>query len=203
MRARVRVARASLRLRHLVKRLCWSFCESCPLQSETRSAIYKYLYLPFQPPSSAFILSCSSACNSSNLPSNMADTEETPSQRQARIRREKREAKIIGSGTERLDKITRLSGRTPESSMNSNYSARLTILIFQCEMNPQHRFRLLHLLRNPLVQPPILRMRRVLHKRRPKKNIYENFSEHLHRNRDKVNRNKVNRNKVNRASKRR
>jgi len=60
----------------------------------------------------------------------MADTEETPSQRQARIRREKREAKIIGSGTERLDKITKLSGRTPESSTNSNYSARLTILIF-------------------------------------------------------------------------
>ncbi|KAJ9639633.1 hypothetical protein H2204_003703 [Knufia peltigerae] len=45
----------------------------------------------------------------------MADTEETPAQRQARIRRQKREAKITGSGTERLDKITRLSGRTPES----------------------------------------------------------------------------------------
>lgn len=42
--------------------------------------------------------------------------EETPSQRQARIRRQKREAKITGNASERLDKITRLSGRTPESS---------------------------------------------------------------------------------------
>lgn len=46
----------------------------------------------------------------------MADAEETPAQRQARIRRQKREAKITGSANERLDKITRLSGRTPESS---------------------------------------------------------------------------------------
>ncbi|KIW15718.1 hypothetical protein PV08_05768 [Exophiala spinifera] len=45
----------------------------------------------------------------------MADSEESPAQRQARIRRQKREAKITGSATERLDKITRLSGRTPES----------------------------------------------------------------------------------------
>lgn len=42
--------------------------------------------------------------------------EETPAQRQARIRRQKREAKVISNATERLDKITRLSGRTPESS---------------------------------------------------------------------------------------
>ncbi|EXJ95254.1 hypothetical protein A1O1_00374 [Capronia coronata CBS 617.96] len=45
----------------------------------------------------------------------MADTEETPAQRQARIRRQKREAKITSAATERLDKITKLSGRTPES----------------------------------------------------------------------------------------
>jgi len=45
----------------------------------------------------------------------MADAEETPAQRQARIRRQKREAKITGTAAERLDKITRLSGRTPES----------------------------------------------------------------------------------------
>ncbi|KAI1628341.1 hypothetical protein EDD37DRAFT_689177 [Exophiala viscosa] len=45
----------------------------------------------------------------------MADAEETPAQRQARIRRQKREAKISGAASERLDKITRLSGRTPES----------------------------------------------------------------------------------------
>lgn len=42
--------------------------------------------------------------------------EETPAQRQARIRRQKREAKITSNAGERLDKITRLSGRTPESS---------------------------------------------------------------------------------------
>jgi len=48
----------------------------------------------------------------------MADAgEETAAQRQARIRREKREAKIKAGGSERLDKITKLSGRTPESSM--------------------------------------------------------------------------------------
>lgn len=46
----------------------------------------------------------------------MVDSEETPAQRQARIRREKREAKINSTAQERLDKITRLSGRTPESS---------------------------------------------------------------------------------------
>jgi GET complex subunit GET2 len=46
----------------------------------------------------------------------MADPEETPAQRQARIRQQKREAKITGNASERLDKITRLSGRTPEKS---------------------------------------------------------------------------------------
>ncbi|KIX06321.1 uncharacterized protein Z518_04296 [Rhinocladiella mackenziei CBS 650.93] len=50
----------------------------------------------------------------------MADAEETPAQRQARIRRQKREAKITGSATERLDKITRLSGRTPETMRNES-----------------------------------------------------------------------------------
>ena len=49
----------------------------------------------------------------------MADAEETAAQRQARIRRQKREAKIAGTAAERLDKITRLSGRTPETSMSS------------------------------------------------------------------------------------
>jgi GET complex subunit GET2 len=46
----------------------------------------------------------------------MSGTEESPAQRQARIRREKREAKIKAGGSERLDKITKLSGRTPEMS---------------------------------------------------------------------------------------
>ncbi|KAK4941238.1 hypothetical protein LTR10_018774 [Elasticomyces elasticus] len=50
----------------------------------------------------------------------MADAEETPAQRQARIRRQKREAKISGAASERLDKITRLSGRTPESLRNDS-----------------------------------------------------------------------------------
>ncbi|KIW90194.1 uncharacterized protein Z519_08837 [Cladophialophora bantiana CBS 173.52] len=50
----------------------------------------------------------------------MAEMEETPAQRQVRIRQKKREAKITASATERLDKITRLSGRTPESMRNES-----------------------------------------------------------------------------------
>jgi GET complex subunit GET2 len=46
----------------------------------------------------------------------MSEADESSAQRQARIRREKREAKIKAGGSERLDKITRLSGRTPETS---------------------------------------------------------------------------------------
>ncbi|PWY87325.1 hypothetical protein BO94DRAFT_535445, partial [Aspergillus sclerotioniger CBS 115572] len=41
--------------------------------------------------------------------------EESPAQRAARLRRERREAKIKGDGAARLDKITSLSGRTPAS----------------------------------------------------------------------------------------
>jgi GET complex subunit GET2 len=48
----------------------------------------------------------------------MSETEESPAQRQARIRREKREAKIKAGGNERLEKITRLSGRNPEMSQS-------------------------------------------------------------------------------------
>src|SRR2546423_3682267 len=56
----------------------------------------------------------------------MADAvEETAAQRQARIRREKREAKIKAGGSERLDKITKLSGRTPEMSTFEPRSLRL------------------------------------------------------------------------------
>ena len=36
---------------------------------------------------------------------------ETPSQKQARLRRERREAKIKAGGSARLEKITNLSGR--------------------------------------------------------------------------------------------
>ncbi|RAL17547.1 uncharacterized protein BO97DRAFT_439428 [Aspergillus homomorphus CBS 101889] len=41
--------------------------------------------------------------------------EESPAQRAARLRRERREAKIKEGGAARLDKITSLSGRTPAS----------------------------------------------------------------------------------------
>ncbi|GLA39439.1 hypothetical protein AnigIFM63309_006778 [Aspergillus niger] len=45
----------------------------------------------------------------------MSSAEESPAQRAARLRRERREAKIKGDGAARLDKITSLSGRTPAS----------------------------------------------------------------------------------------
>ena len=59
--------------------------------------------------------------------SGAASGEETPTQRQARLRRERREAKIKEQGTSRLEKITKLSGRqqlpgrsaSPQSSSQS------------------------------------------------------------------------------------
>ncbi|WEW60797.1 hypothetical protein PRK78_006285 [Emydomyces testavorans] len=45
----------------------------------------------------------------------MSNTEESPAQQAARLRRERREAKIRAGGSARLDKITSLSGRTPAS----------------------------------------------------------------------------------------
>ncbi|GLI75403.1 hypothetical protein PoHVEF18_003657 [Penicillium ochrochloron] len=45
----------------------------------------------------------------------MSTSEESPAQRAARLRRERREAKIKEGGSARLDKITSLSGRTPQS----------------------------------------------------------------------------------------
>ena len=48
----------------------------------------------------------------------MSSTEESPAQRAARLRRERREAKIREGGAARLDKITSLSGRTPQSGTN-------------------------------------------------------------------------------------
>ena len=41
-------------------------------------------------------------------------TDESPAQKQARIRRERREAKIKAGGSARLDKISNLSGRPIE-----------------------------------------------------------------------------------------
>ena len=42
------------------------------------------------------------------------DNSESPTQKQARFRRERREAKIKAGGSSRLDKITQLSGRPAE-----------------------------------------------------------------------------------------
>lgn len=47
----------------------------------------------------------------------MSAPEESAAQRSARLRRERREAKIREGGTARLDKITSMSGRTPASGM--------------------------------------------------------------------------------------
>ncbi|KAF9883063.1 hypothetical protein FE257_004142 [Aspergillus nanangensis] len=45
----------------------------------------------------------------------MSSAEESPAQRAARLRRERREAKIRDGGAARLDKITSMGGRTPQS----------------------------------------------------------------------------------------
>lgn len=47
----------------------------------------------------------------------MSEIDESPAQRAARLRRERREAKIRDGGSARLEKITSLSGRTAASSM--------------------------------------------------------------------------------------
>lgn len=49
----------------------------------------------------------------------MSTPEESPAQRAARLRRERREAKIKEGGSARLEKITSLSGRTPQSGKNN------------------------------------------------------------------------------------
>lgn len=43
-------------------------------------------------------------------------SDESPAQKQARLRRERRDAKIKAGGSARLDKITQLSGRPAEAS---------------------------------------------------------------------------------------
>ncbi|RHZ72228.1 hypothetical protein CDV55_108686 [Aspergillus turcosus] len=53
----------------------------------------------------------------------MSSTEESPAQRAARLRRERREAKIREGGAARLDKITSLSGRTTQSAREESLSA--------------------------------------------------------------------------------
>ncbi|MCJ1392438.1 hypothetical protein MMC18_005305 [Xylographa bjoerkii] len=62
----------------------------------------------------------------SPIPS-MESAEESPSQKQARIRRERREAKIKAGGSARLDKITQLSGRPPpEPAPSPSYQSPTT-----------------------------------------------------------------------------
>ncbi|KAJ5093211.1 hypothetical protein N7456_009072 [Penicillium angulare] len=50
----------------------------------------------------------------------MSTPDESPAQRAARQRRERREAKIRDGGSARLDKITSLSGRTPQSTQEEH-----------------------------------------------------------------------------------
>ncbi|PCH00528.1 GET complex, subunit GET2 [Penicillium occitanis (nom. inval.)] len=52
----------------------------------------------------------------------MSSAEESPAQQAARLRRERREAKIKAGGSARLDKITSLSGRTPASMHDASLS---------------------------------------------------------------------------------
>ncbi|KAI1909928.1 hypothetical protein LOZ39_004268 [Ophidiomyces ophidiicola] len=55
----------------------------------------------------------------------MSDTDESPAQRAARLRRERREAKIKAGGSARLEKITSLSGR-PATSMKDESSPSIS-----------------------------------------------------------------------------
>lgn len=50
------------------------------------------------------------------------DSFESPTQKQARLRRERREAKIKAGGSSRLDKINQLSGR-PAEPRNAFFNA--------------------------------------------------------------------------------
>lgn len=63
--------------------------------------------------------------------------EESPAQQAARLRRERREAKIKEGGTARLDKITSMSGRTPANGMN--YIMTGVVFAFYCDMVLIHR----------------------------------------------------------------
>lgn len=49
-------------------------------------------------------------------PGEIVSGDESPAQKQARLRRERREAKIKAGGSARLDKITQLSGRSAEAA---------------------------------------------------------------------------------------
>ena len=51
---------------------------------------------------------------------------ESATQKQARLRRERREAKIKAGGSSRLDKITQLSGRPAEPGMTLEMTLRVS-----------------------------------------------------------------------------
>lgn len=67
-------------------------------------------------------------------------TEESPAQQAARLRRERREAKIRATGSARLDKITSLSGRPPASGTVS-YLESLMLLTLADECLSMNRAR--------------------------------------------------------------
>ncbi|KAL8915119.1 MAG: hypothetical protein Q9171_000422 [Xanthocarpia ochracea] len=54
-------------------------------------------------------------------------SDESPVQKQARLRRERREAKIKSGGSTRLDKITQLSGRSAEEGLCTIHSQTATL----------------------------------------------------------------------------
>lgn len=62
---------------------------------------------------------------------------ESPAQRQARLRRERRQAKIAAGGTDRLNKIMGVSGRSiPESDLSSGKSHQV-LNVFDIQMETQ------------------------------------------------------------------
>ncbi|OAX84563.1 hypothetical protein ACJ72_01062 [Emergomyces africanus] len=67
----------------------------------------------------------------------MSAADESPAQRAARLRRERREAKIKAGGSARLDKITSLSGRTPASTLREDSPLSLSDSTPTPEQRPQ------------------------------------------------------------------
>ncbi|EER39742.1 conserved hypothetical protein [Histoplasma capsulatum H143] len=80
----------------------------------------------------------------------MSAAEESPAQRAARLRRERREAKIKADGSARLDKITSLSGRTPASTLREDSPPSLS----DSSPTPGHRPQTLSKSSSPLPPPP-------------------------------------------------
>ncbi|EEH08164.1 conserved hypothetical protein [Histoplasma capsulatum G186AR] len=80
----------------------------------------------------------------------MSAAEESPAQRAARLRRERREAKIKADGSARLDKITSLSGRTPASTLREDSPPSLS----DSSPTPGHRPQTLSKPSSPLPPPP-------------------------------------------------